>query len=222
VPSPVIIEEKAVTRAPTPPARNRVTPYGDIEALSLRGAWTGNRGILHDGREIVRFHGHDAWITCALTFRDRHAADLWAPHHSTWLFFHDEAVALAAGHRPCGECRRAAYVAYRAAWSDGLGARAPSAREMNRRLHAERLFRGTHRRRLHDARAGELPDGAFVELDGAPWLLVGDAAVQWTPDGYGTRRARPRSGDVRLITPPATVAALRAGYDAQVDATARD
>jgi hypothetical protein len=93
---------------------------------------------------------------------------------------------------------------------------------MNRRLHAERLFRGTHRRRLHDARAGELPDGAFVDLDGAPWLLVGDAAVQWTPDAYGTRRARPRSGDVRLNTPPATVAALRAGYDAQVDPTARD
>jgi hypothetical protein len=38
------------------PARNRATPGGDIVAIPLRGAWTGNRGILHSGREIVRFH----------------------------------------------------------------------------------------------------------------------------------------------------------------------
>jgi hypothetical protein len=221
VPSGVIIGETDMTRAPTTPARNRVTPYGDIQALPLRGAWTGNRGILHAGPEIVRFHGHDAWITCALTFKGRHAEDLWAPHHYTWLFFHDEAVAMAAGHRPCGECRRGAYDAYRAAWSEGLGEPVPRAREMNRRLHAERLVRGTHRRRFHQARARELPDGAFVELDGAPWLLLGDEAVAWTPDGYATRRSRPRSGDVTVITPPATVAVLRAGYDAQIDPSAR-
>ena len=35
-------------------SRNRVTPTGEIEAFALRGAWTGNRGILHVGREIGR------------------------------------------------------------------------------------------------------------------------------------------------------------------------
>jgi hypothetical protein len=44
---------------------------GDIEAIALRGAWTGNRGILHCGREIVRFHASDLWITCAPKFRGR-------------------------------------------------------------------------------------------------------------------------------------------------------
>jgi hypothetical protein len=34
------------------PSPNRVTPMGDIEAFALRGAWTGNRGIIHEGREI--------------------------------------------------------------------------------------------------------------------------------------------------------------------------
>lgn len=53
-------------KATTPsarPARNRVTPMGEIAAIPLRGAWTGNRGILHSGREIVRFHASDLWIT---------------------------------------------------------------------------------------------------------------------------------------------------------------
>jgi hypothetical protein len=79
------------------PARNRVTPTGEIVAIPLRGAWTGNRGILHRGRDIVRFHGGDLWITCALQFKGRRQ-EQWRPGHYTFLFFHDEAVASAAGH----------------------------------------------------------------------------------------------------------------------------
>src|SRR5205823_4399106 len=67
------------------PARNRVTPMGDIVATPVRGAWTGNRGILHSGREIVRFHASDLWITCALEFRGRWS-EQWQPHHFTWLY----------------------------------------------------------------------------------------------------------------------------------------
>src|ERR1700749_1963570 len=107
------------------PERNRVTPMGEIVAIPLRGEWTGNRGILHSGREIVRFHASDLWITCALRFRDRRH-EQWRPHHFTWLYFHDEAVSLAAGHRPCGECRRSDYNAYRTAWAAGLGGEPPS------------------------------------------------------------------------------------------------
>jgi hypothetical protein len=202
------------------PARNRVTPMGDIEALALRGAFTGNRGILHEGREIVRLHGHDAWITCALRFKDRWH-EQWVPHHYTFLFFHDEAVSFAAGHRPCAECRRADYTRFRAAWAAGLGGEPPSAREMNRRLRTERLVPRTRRRRLHEARGDELPDGAFIVLDGAPHVITGSDAVQWTREGYAARRPRP-SGPVTLITPPATVAALRAGYAAQIDPSALD
>ena len=101
------------------PARNRVTPLGDIEAFPLRGAWTGNRGILHSGHEIVRFHASDLWITCALRFKDWWH-EQWQPHHFTWLYFHDEAVSFAAGHRPCALCRRDAYDAYREAWPGPL------------------------------------------------------------------------------------------------------
>jgi len=201
------------------PERNRVTPMGDIVAIPLRGAWTGNRGILHSGHEIVRFHASDLWITCALEFRGRWR-EQWRPHRWTHLYFHDEAVALAAGHRPCAECRRASYRAYQAAWAAGLGTSLPSAARMNRQLHTERIMRGTHSRRLHAASWADLPDGAFVLL-GPPAVVVGDELITWTHAGYGNRQPRPRRGAARLITPPSTVATLRAGYPVQIDPAAR-
>jgi len=201
------------------PARNRVTPLGEIEAMALRGAFTGNRGRLHRGREVVRFHAGDLWIICALQFNGRWN-EQWLPHRFTWLYFHDEAVALAAGHRPCGECRHAAYTAYRDAWTSAVSAGVrPSARDMNRRLHAERLYRGTHRRRFHAERWANLPDGTFVLDDGTPHLVKGRTLVPWSQTGYGTPRRRPVRGEATLITPPASVAVLRAGYPVVIDQT---
>lgn len=200
------------------PERNRVTPTGEVVATPLRGAWTGNRGVLHEGHEIVRFHAGDLWITCALEFRGRHR-ELWLPNRWTPLFFHDEAVSFAAGHRPCGECRHSEYQAYKAAWAEALGGDPPSAGEMNRRLHVERIFRGAHRRRYHEADWANLPDGAFVLDEGIPRLVRGDELIAWSPAGYGERRRRPRRGTATAITPPATLAVLRAGYRVQIDAS---
>jgi hypothetical protein len=201
----------------TSPARNRVTPLGDIVAITLRGAWTGNRGILHVGHEIVRFHASDLWITCALRFKDWHA-EQWRPGHFTWLYFHDEAVSFAAGHRPCALCRRAAYDEYRHAWADELGVDVPSAKDMNRRLHSERIVRGTHRRRLHPTPWRDLPAGTFVWHDGSPRVVLDSRIVEWTHAGYGPARPRPVRGAVDVITPPSSVAVLRAGYPVQLDA----
>lgn len=199
------------------PRRNRVTPLGDVVAIPLRGAWTGNRGCLHRGTDVVRFHGGSLWITCALRFKDWRLPQ-WAPGRFTVLFFHDEAVALAAGHRPCALCRRADYNAYRDALvvRDGGGTR-PSAAEMDRRLHGERIMRGTHRRRLHPMPWRDLPYGAFVLLDDAPALVLGDALVPWTVTGYCAPAPRPRGGRAAVITPPASIGALRGGYRPQID-----
>src|SRR5580700_2884518 len=202
------------------PARNRVTPMGDITAIPLRGAWTGNRGILHSGHEIVRFHASDLWITCALEFRGRRQ-EQWQPGHYTFLFFHDEAVSFAAGHRPCAECRRGSYDAFRAAWAAGLGVELPSAKPMNRQLHAERIFPGSHRRRLHRMAWTELPDGAFVIIDTAPHLVLGEHVVAWSTEGYREKVRRPAQGSADVLTPPSIVAVLRAGYPVQIDAAAR-
>jgi hypothetical protein len=205
------------------PARNRVTPLGDLVAIPLRGAFTGNRGRLHEGREVVRFRAGELWIICALRFNDRRH-EQWQPRHFTWLYFHDEAVAFAAGHRPCGECRHGDYVAFRDAFSAAApdGAPRPSADELNRRLHGERIVRGTHRRRLHHSGWSELPDGAFVlSDDGVAALVLGRELIAWGHGGYGARHARPRRGTATVITPPSTLAAIRAGYTPQIDPSAR-
>ena len=202
------------------PRRNRVTPTGDIVAIPLRGAWLGNRGILHAEGEVVRYHASDLWITCALQFRDWRLPQ-WQPHHFTVLFFHDEAVSLAAGHRPCGLCRRTDHNAFRAAVAAGTSAGLLSAKHLDRQLHGERIVRGTHRRRLHEGSWAELPSGTFVIDDDIPTIVVDDAVVPWTTDGYGPRRRRPTRGAAQVLTPPSTVAALRAGYQPQIDASAR-
>jgi hypothetical protein len=201
------------------PRRNRVTPMGDIVAAELRGAWTGNRGILHEGGEVVRYHRGKLWIICALRYKDWRLPQ-WAPGHFTVLFFHDEALALAAGHRPCALCRRESYHAFRAAWVAGTGGPVPSASELDARLHAERIVRGTHRRRLHEARWSEVPSGAFVRSDDEPALVLADSLVRWTLRGYAEASPRPRTGTAELITPPSTVAALRYGYRPQIDRAA--
>ena len=203
------------------PARNRVTPTGEIVAVPLRGAWTGNRGILHAGEQIVRSHAGNLWITCALEFRGRWHQQ-WQPHHYTFLYFHDEAVAFAAGHRPCAECRRPTYEAYRRGWATGLGVEPPTAAVMNRQLHRERIVAGTRHRQIHQLPWRDLPDGAFVLLDDTPAVVLGGQLTVWTTGGYAGRRVRPRTGAARVITPPSTIAALRAGYPVQIDAGARD
>ena len=208
------------------PEQNRVTPMGDVVAIPLRGAWTGNRGIIHADHQIVRFHASDLWITCALQFRGRWR-EQWLPHRWTHLYFHDEAVSFAAGHRPCAECRRDSYRAYQAAWARGLGTGLPSAAVMNRRLHAERIERGTHRRRLHDVSWRSLPDGAFVLV--APPAPGGAAARPWSSEpswsagrSRDTARVSPAPAAVTPAPSPRRPPSPRsAGYPVQIDAAAR-
>lgn len=213
------IPPRAPDRASTfGPSRNRVTPLGDIVSTPLRGAWLGNRGMLHQGTEVVRFHAGTAWITCALRYKDWRLPQ-WAPHHYTILFFHDEAVALAAGHRPCALCRRPAYRAFREAMA--AGATPPSAEELDRALHAERLTAGTHRRRLHQRAWADLPNGAFVLMDRQPSLVLGPLLIDWTVRGYIGTQQRPARGNAVVITPPLTLGALDAGYPVQIDSAAK-
>lgn len=180
-------------------------PNGRIVAVPARGTFTGNRGILvaPDSRMMDRQWAGKAWITCLLEFRGR-SRKVAQPHRWTELFFLDEAVALAAGHRPCAYCRRADYNAYRDRFPD-----APKAVEMDAVLHAERLER--REKRLHDVHMDDLPDGAFVDKGGVPHLVMGKHLLPYTPDGYEAAIARP-SGAASALTPPATLAVLTNGY----------
>jgi hypothetical protein len=190
------------------PEANRVTPFGEIVAIEQRGLFLGNRGSIHRGRTIVRLWRVRRWITCALEFRGW-TAPRWEPDRWTPLFFWDEAVALAAGHRPCALCRRADHMAWLDAWESAFGER-PSADDLDRRLHRERL--DGRRQRRHPASWRGLPPGAFVALDQVPVLVLEDRLVPWSAAGYGPPIDRPARGRTVLLTPPATVAVLAHGY----------
>ena len=192
------------------PLRNRVDPFGDLHAIAARGMFTGNRGCLVDAAgATVRHHRGNLWITCVLDFRGRRVG-LTRPNRWTPLFFLDDAVALAAGHRPCGECRHADYRAYRDAV--GSDVRAP---DLNRRLAAQRLRRGRGLarggdRRIWTARSAELPDGAVVLTDG-PRLVLGARLHAFSFDGW--HDPVPRSADeLAVLTPPISVRALAGGF----------
>lgn len=194
------------------PLQNRVTPFGDIVAIPQRGLFTGNRGIIHDPATrtlLKRRWVSKAWLVCVCEFQGRRRA-VMGRRSWTELFFLDEAVALAAGHRPCFFCRRLAAEAFRAAWARSRAGKVPLAPEIDAVLHAERLDRG--RKRLHALPGGadELPDGTVVAAAGEAYTLAHGRAFQWTPRGYERAAEIPRAD--ALITPPSTVAALCAGY----------
>ncbi len=176
----------------------------------------GNRGILHGGGKTLgaaRWR-HPHWIICRTEFKQRQR-NVMTPGNYTELFFLDEAVALAAGHRPCAECRRADYNDFRAAWAAAHGGALPSAGDMDKELHGQRVKSRTRRQITHRAEIAGLPDGTFVCLDddaATPRVIVADRLAGWTNSGYADATKRPNSGTVTVLTPRSTVATLSAGY----------
>jgi hypothetical protein len=191
------------------PRQNRVQPTGDIIAHPARGGFMGNRGILHDaaGLHPKRRWAHQNWVCCRLSFKGRRRK-LMAPHSYTELFFLDEAVAFAAGHRPCAECRGEDYRRFRAC----AGIPGPAA-ALDAQLHAERAIPRRFQQRRHPLQSvADLPDGTFIlDADAAPGVIVAGVFHPYKPEGYDSARAVPQ-GPVTLLTPPSTVAAFRAGY----------
>jgi hypothetical protein len=191
------------------PLQNRVTPFGELIATPARGTLMGNRGgRLHDDKRKLgeRRWTSQAWICCQLDFNNRHRT-VWGDSYSE-LFFLDGVTALAAGHRPCFECRRHEAERFAALFS-GKRQRARAA-AMDQVLHAERL-RGKAKR-LHRRPIDGLPDGAMIASGGAPYAVRGNRLLLWTPAGYTPPIARPRAIDVDVLTPPAMLAVLAAGY----------
>lgn len=191
------------------PLQNRVQPTGEIIAHPARGSFMGNRGILHgkDQRLGPARWRHKAWVTCLLDFKGRQRR-VMAPRRYTELFFHDEAVAFAAGHRPCAECRRAAYTRFREA--AGIRGRIT---DFDALLHGARVALRPTRQRRFTCAIRDLPAGCFIlEEDGTPLLIWQDRLMPFTPAGYGAPRAFDKTTAVTVLTPAPLVAVLRAGY----------
>lgn len=202
------------------PLQNRVTPEGEIIATPHRGLLMGNRGgAFHAPDKTIgtRRWATRQWIACVLDFKGRHR-EVMQPNRYTELFFLDEATALAAGHRPCFECRRSDADRFAELWTKSHGgeerARAPAMDEV---LHAERVDRD-RRKVTFLARRADIPSGAFVRYarDGAQarsYLIAGNKLLAWEPAGY-TALVSPSAitEEVEVLTPASIVAVLSAGY----------
>jgi hypothetical protein len=203
------------------PLENRVDPFGNLIRSAARGTMMGNRGgVLHNAdREIVRSYKSRRWIACVLEFRGRYRV-VMSPNRYTELFFLDEAVAFAAGHRPCAECRRARYNAFKSAWK--LAHRMdepPLADEMDRELHPARIEK--RKKATYEAALRSLPDGCFVQIEGFAYLVLSGALLLWTPEGYARREVRPTDLMLTVLTPEPIVRCFREGYGPEIHESGR-
>jgi hypothetical protein len=191
------------------PLPNRVDPFGELFATPSRGGLMGNRGgrIHTDAKTLTtRRWASRQWICCVLDFKNRQR-DVWGRYY-TELFFLDEPTAFAAGHRPCFECRRKDAEHFARLFAvRGSRARADA---MDDVLHAQRL--DGRDKRIHRLPLDTLPDGAFVVRDNKPYAVRGAHLLPWTPEGYGKPFKRPRGTSAEVLTPPAILKVLRAGY----------
>ncbi|WP_395022517.1 hypothetical protein [Dongia sp.] len=202
------------------PLQNRVTPFGEIIATPARGMFTGNRGIIHDPetRSLLKKRWSlKCWLICQLKYKQLHRVPM-ARRSWTELFFLDEATALAAGHRPCFYCSRDRIEAFRAAWAEGNGGPVLAAPELDAILHRERLQQ--RKKRIHPIPGpiARLPDGTMITAGDAACLIVQGRPLRWTPFGYESIDKSPRAEG--MLTPPSTLAALRAGYRPVLHASA--
>ena len=171
-----------MSQAPRP-LQNRVDPFGELHAVTERGGLMGNRGgRLHRDDQTLSGSRWKTkhWLICVCEFKGRRR-DVWGRYY-TELFFLDEPTGLAAGHRPCFECRRQAAKAFIAAFPGAPG----HVEAMDEALHCERVE--NRRKRLWRTRLGDLPDGAMIARDGRAYAVRSGALAPWSFAGYGRRR----------------------------------
>jgi hypothetical protein len=85
-------------------------------------------------------------------------------------------------------------------------------------LHRERVAR-SRRQVTRTMDAGRLPDGVMIRAAAGIGLLVGGQLWPWSPTGYSAAGTS-LSGPVEVLTPPAIIAAIAAGYQPMVHPTA--
>lgn len=192
--------------------KNRVDPSGHLSADPARaGTLMGNRGRLHDkDRNIVHERkAEKRWIACTMNEifgrRDQQVVNTY-----TELFFLDEATSLAAGHRPCNDCRPQHLALFRKAWAAAGLPQADSVKTIDALLDLERF--ACTRETISPV---GLPGGVIIRSvdDGQYYIVHQSQLFPWSFSGYGPGRPiTEQSGVFELITPPSIVRVLAAGY----------
>jgi hypothetical protein len=204
------------------PLQNRVNPFSVITSTPERGAWTGNRGVIHNERkEIVRNHAVKYWITCVLDYKGKRRV-VMSPNRWTELFFFDEATAFAAGHRPCGFCRHGDFKRFKTLWMATNGARYGLTGNVkmdviDALIHQERLDE-MGIQRTFETTLSTLPDGVFIAFDemSNAYLWYNQKLYEWSFGGYSEFKDFEKNQEVLVLTPQSYVNVFKAGYVPQV------
>lgn len=206
------------------PLHNRVDPFGDIHAVEWRGTFTGNRGVIHDPETrslLARRWTTKAWLICECSYKGIRREPMGRNTPSgaagwTELFFLDEPTALAAGHRPCFLCRREKAKEFARCYAEAFGVSRPKAAEIDERLHEERLASASLPPSVELGRDAikALPDGAMLFQGDRCFAKHGDDLRAWTFRGWidAFDYFSLARYDILLLTPPTTLAVLKAGY----------
>jgi hypothetical protein len=196
--------------------QNRVDPFGNLIKTKARGAWMGNRGVIHNAdQQIIRPFKLNAWITCQLEFKNRKRV-VMTPDRWTELFFMDEATSFAAGHRPCAECRREDFTRFKSFWLLGnpeyeFDLKTPI-QKIDQILHKERI--GPDKSKIiFEEFSNLIPNGSFVSIDKEAHLIYNQEIFRWTPFGYEKGIGLPDKSSLNVLTPKSIVNTFRAGYE---------
>jgi hypothetical protein len=209
------------------PLQNRVNPHAVLISTPERGAWTGNRGVIHnDRKEIVKNYAIKPWITCALEYKGMHRI-VMTPKRWTELFFLDEATALAAGHRPCGYCRFADFKRFKSLWLAVNGEQYNFSEKtkmsaIDEIIHQERLDENGVKK-TYKALLMTLPDGTFITFENKSksHLWFQKNMYEWSFSGYAKITSFKKNQEVNVLTPLSYVAVLKAGYVPQVHSSVK-
>ena len=197
------------------PLQNRMSPMGQLHSVKAKGLLMGNRGQLHNAeKQIVRPWKLQRWITCALEYQGI-KRELMAPNSYTELFFLDEPTSYAAGHRPCGDCRKDRYKAFKSAWAKTFPDQDQSAAGIDKVLQAARI-NTDNSQRTWQASLADLPDGTMIEYEGQPVLLWRGRQWRWSFEGYSPLPQPITTEVVTVLTPEPIVALFKKCLSAEL------
>lgn len=201
------------------PLQNRVDPFGDLKSVDEKGALLGNRGILHDDKKhIKKLWAHKNWVTCKLEFKGIKRS-VFSPNHYSELFFLDEATSFSAGHRPCAHCRNDRYNEFKSYWRSMIGGNDVSAPNIDKQLHSDRLDLKKDKA-VFSCALVDVPEGAFISIDGNAYLLWSNALYLWSFNGYTKSSIeRDLSTLVDVLTPRSIVELYKLGFKPEVHAS---
>ena len=204
------------------PLQNRVNPFSTLISTPERGAWTGNRGVIHNERkEIIKNYAVKYWITCLLEYKGARRS-VMSPNRWTELFFLDEATAFAAGHRPCGFCRHTDFKRFKDLWltTNGEQYGLTSKTKMDiidAFIHQERLDKNGLKKTFKSTLSA-LPNGTFITFDemNKAYLWFQQNLYEWSFNGYTKVFQFDKNQEVNVLTPLSYVAVFKAGYEPEV------